>query len=226
MQASLDRLRKLSGGRTAQVVACAAAGRRTSRRRGAHRRRAMAASASSIFPSCAARNMGAQRGDDDVDALPVAAERLFAKAGFDVVYPRGAGRAVLRPAVREQGPRDAADRKSAELEAALRDASDERAPAHRVRHEPVRLSDEALPRWTTRGPGQHRVHPRHGAAARRRSSASATSGRHPSGMQRAQDGHRRQARRASRSAAARTSCRSTKCCAAASPGTRASTVRS
>ena len=39
------------------------------------------------FPSCAARTMGPQRGDD-AEPLPVVAERLFRKAGFDVVYPR------------------------------------------------------------------------------------------------------------------------------------------
>ena len=35
--------------------------------------------------------MGAQRGDDEVDALPVVAERLFAKAGFAALYPERLG---------------------------------------------------------------------------------------------------------------------------------------
>ena len=55
------------------------------------------------FPSCAARTMGPQRGDDGVEMLPVVAERLFRRAGFDVVYPAAPRRPVLRPAVREQG---------------------------------------------------------------------------------------------------------------------------
>ncbi len=75
------------------------------------------------FPSCASRNMGAQRGDD-TDALPVAAERLFRKAGFDVVYPANLPELCCGQPFESKGFAAAADRKSAELEAALRDASD------------------------------------------------------------------------------------------------------
>jgi len=79
------------------------------------------------FPSCAARNMGPQRGDGGPGrpaALPAIAERLFRKAGFDVVYPqRLAGLCCGQP-FESKGLNDAADAKSAELEAALREASD------------------------------------------------------------------------------------------------------
>ena len=74
------------------------------------------------FPSCAARSMGPQRGDD-TEALPVAAERLFRKAGFDVVYPEGLAELCCGQPFESKGLFAAADRKSAELEAALREAS-------------------------------------------------------------------------------------------------------
>ena len=76
------------------------------------------------FPSCAARNMGPQRGHDGVEMLPAVAERLFQRAGFDVVYPAAlAGQCCGQP-FESKGLMDAADLKSAELEGALRDASE------------------------------------------------------------------------------------------------------
>jgi len=76
------------------------------------------------FPSCAARNMGAQRGHDGVEMLPKVAERLFQRAGFDVVYPdRLAGLCCGQP-FESKGLMDEANFKSAELEAALAEASD------------------------------------------------------------------------------------------------------
>ena len=76
------------------------------------------------FPSCAARNMGPQRGHDGVEMLPGVAERLFQRAGFDVVYPPAlAGQCCGQP-FESKGLIDAANLKSAELEAALRDASE------------------------------------------------------------------------------------------------------
>jgi len=76
------------------------------------------------FPSCAARNMGPQRGHDGVEMLPSVAERLFQRAGFDVVYPAAlAGQCCGQP-FESKGLIDAADLKSAELEAALQDASE------------------------------------------------------------------------------------------------------
>jgi len=76
------------------------------------------------FPSCAARNMGPQRGHDGVDMLPSVAERLFQRAGFDVVYPAAlVGQCCGQP-FESKGLVDAADLKSAELEAALAEASE------------------------------------------------------------------------------------------------------
>ncbi|MCC7215339.1 MAG: FAD-binding oxidoreductase [Burkholderiales bacterium] len=76
------------------------------------------------FPSCAARNLGAQRGHDGVDPLPVAAERLFGKAGYAVAYPERLPDLCCGQPFESKGLADAADRKAAELEAALRAASD------------------------------------------------------------------------------------------------------
>ncbi len=76
------------------------------------------------FPSCAARNMGAQRGHDGVEMLPSVAERLFQRAGFDVVYPAAlAGQCCGQP-FESKGLMDAANHKSAELETALAEASE------------------------------------------------------------------------------------------------------
>jgi D-lactate dehydrogenase len=74
------------------------------------------------FPSCAARSMGAQRGDDEQEALPVAAGRLFAKAGFEVVYPEPLPELCCGQPFESKGLFAAADCKSTELEAALRAA--------------------------------------------------------------------------------------------------------
>jgi len=75
------------------------------------------------FPSCVARTMGPQRGDNS-DPLPAVAERLFRKAGFGVVYPPGMASLCCGQAFESKGLLAAADRKAAELEAALRDASE------------------------------------------------------------------------------------------------------
>jgi D-lactate dehydrogenase len=76
------------------------------------------------FPSCAARSMGPQRGHDGVEMLPVVAERLFQRAGFDVVYPAGLNGLCCGQPFESKGLMDAANLKSAELEAALHDASE------------------------------------------------------------------------------------------------------
>jgi D-lactate dehydrogenase len=75
------------------------------------------------FPSCAARNMGPQRGDGPAEAMPTLAERLFRKAGFEPVYPARLDALCCGQPFESKGLMDAADQKSAELEAALRDAS-------------------------------------------------------------------------------------------------------
>ncbi len=76
------------------------------------------------FPSCAARNMGPQRGHDGVEPLPRVAERLFQRAGFDVVYPPGLAGLCCGQPFDSKGLVDAANRMSAGLEAALVEASE------------------------------------------------------------------------------------------------------
>jgi len=75
------------------------------------------------FPSCAARNMGAQRGDDS-EGLPETAERLFRTAGFDVMYPQGLSNLCCGQPFESKGLAAVGDRKGAQLENALREASD------------------------------------------------------------------------------------------------------
>src|SRR5205085_7028073 len=85
MKAGLDGLRKASGDRLPKWSPALA--------RPAHfvpmPRRPNGSERVVYFPSCAARNMGPQRGRDGVETLPDVAERLFRRAGFDVVYPHG-----------------------------------------------------------------------------------------------------------------------------------------
>ncbi len=68
--------------------------------------------------------MGAQRGHAVPASLPVTAQRLFEKAGFSVVYPEALAELCCGQPFESKGLTAAADRKSAELEAALRAASD------------------------------------------------------------------------------------------------------
>jgi D-lactate dehydrogenase len=123
MQRSLDGLRRVSGGRLPKWSPTLA--------RPVHfvpgPRRAPAAGAKRIvyFPSCAARNMGAQRGHEVARSLPAVAERLFAKAGFAVAYPERLAELCCGQPFESKGLAAAADRKSAELEAALREASED-----------------------------------------------------------------------------------------------------
>ncbi|HYJ99152.1 MAG TPA: FAD-linked oxidase C-terminal domain-containing protein, partial [Burkholderiaceae bacterium] len=76
------------------------------------------------FPSCAARNMGPQRGHDG-DMLPSVAERLFRRAGFDVVYPAALDSLCCGQPFESKGLVEAADLKSSELALALREASED-----------------------------------------------------------------------------------------------------
>jgi D-lactate dehydrogenase len=123
MQGTLDGLRRVSGGRLPKwSPALARPVRFVPRQRDP--RAAQAADAIVYFPSCAARNMGAQRGDEPNVALPVVAERLFRKAGFDVRYPGRLGALCCGQPFESKGLMEAADGKSAELEDALREASD------------------------------------------------------------------------------------------------------
>jgi D-lactate dehydrogenase len=120
MKGALDGLRKASGGRLPKWSPALARPVNFVPRPAApkHAERVV------YFPSCAARNMGPQRGHDGVEMLPTVAERLFQRAGFDVIYPGAlAGQCCGQP-FESKGLLEAANLKSAELEAALRDASD------------------------------------------------------------------------------------------------------
>jgi D-lactate dehydrogenase len=120
MTGSLDALRAASGGRLPKWSPAMPRPAAFVRRR---QRPASTAERIVYFPSCAARTMGPARGDD-FDALPDAAARLFAKAGYGVVYPERIGSLCCGQPFESKGMFAAADGKSAELEAALRDASE------------------------------------------------------------------------------------------------------
>jgi D-lactate dehydrogenase len=75
------------------------------------------------FPSCASRTMGAQRGDD-AQSVPDVMQRLLRKAAFAVTIPGRLGGLCCGQPFESKGFTDAADMKSAELEAALCEASD------------------------------------------------------------------------------------------------------
>jgi len=121
MKGALDGLRSLSGGRLPKWSPALA--------RPVHfvppRERFGSGMPIVYFPSCAARNMGPQRGDGDPkQPMPESAERLFRKAGFDVIYPDALAGLCCGQPFESKGLVDAADAKSAELEAALHAASD------------------------------------------------------------------------------------------------------
>jgi D-lactate dehydrogenase len=121
MQGGLDGLRRVSGGRLPKWSPALA---RPVRFRARETIEDPAAEAIVYFPSCAARNMGAQRGDDPNVPLPTVAERLFRKAGYAVRYPQRLDALCCGQPFESKGLMAVADAKSAELEAALREASD------------------------------------------------------------------------------------------------------
>lgn len=75
------------------------------------------------FPSCAARAMGAPRGDA-TEPLPEQTARLLGRAGWRVLYPAGMAGLCCGQPLESQGLIPEADAKSAELEAALFEASE------------------------------------------------------------------------------------------------------
>jgi D-lactate dehydrogenase len=120
MKTSLDAMRRISGGRLPKwspALPRRVNFRPSSAPTGADGDRVV------YFPSCASRNMGAQRGDD-AQALPLVAERLFRRAGYRVAIPAGIAGLCCGQPFESKGLHAAADAKSAELEQALRDASD------------------------------------------------------------------------------------------------------
>jgi D-lactate dehydrogenase len=123
MKGTLDGLRKASGGRLPKWSPALARPVHfvppPARAAGAQRAERIV-----YFPSCATRNMGPQRGHEGVEPLPVVAQRLFERAGFDVIFPQGlAGHCCGQP-FDSKGLVDAATLKASELEAALHVASE------------------------------------------------------------------------------------------------------
>ena len=121
MRSAFDWIRGASGGRVPKWSPALPRPARASPRQGA-----APATAERIvyFPSCATRSMGAQRGDDESEPLPVVAERLFAKAGYAAAFPERIDMLCCGQPFESKGFAEAADWKSAELEAALTEASD------------------------------------------------------------------------------------------------------
>jgi D-lactate dehydrogenase len=76
------------------------------------------------FPSCISRTMGPSRGDPDREPLHAVTLRLLDKAGFQVRFPMKMERLCCGTPFESKGFLSQADAKSAELEAALLDASD------------------------------------------------------------------------------------------------------
>ncbi len=76
------------------------------------------------FPSCAARSMGPARGDAAGEDLPAVTDRVLRRAGFAPVYPREMARLCCGQPFESKGLAAVADGKAAELEEALRTASD------------------------------------------------------------------------------------------------------
>lgn len=121
MRATLATARQLSGGRLAKW---SPAMPRPLRWRPRAATPARDADAVVYVPSCASRTMGPARGVDGRDPLPEVAQRLFAKAGFATIVPAGLDGLCCGQPFESKGFHEEADRKAAELEAALRDASD------------------------------------------------------------------------------------------------------
>jgi D-lactate dehydrogenase len=121
MQGSLDAMRRFSAGR---VPKWSAAMPRAAHFKPPESGRVPGVERIVYFPSCAARTMGAQRGDD-AEALPKVAERLFRKAGFDVIYPSSLAQLCCGQPFESKGLMEAADQKSSELEHTLREASED-----------------------------------------------------------------------------------------------------
>ncbi len=119
MKSALDGLRRISGGRLPKWSPALARPVYFVPRRQA----ATADQRLVYFPSCAARNMGPQRGHEGVQMLPTVAERLFRRAGFDVIYPQQLDGLCCGQPFESKGLVAAADLKSTELEAALAEAS-------------------------------------------------------------------------------------------------------
>ena len=77
------------------------------------------------FPSCINQTMGQSKHGGKIHALVDEVIQLMAKAGYEVIFPEGMERMCCGQIWESKGMLDIADRKSAELEAALWKASEE-----------------------------------------------------------------------------------------------------
>ena len=77
------------------------------------------------FPSCINQTMGQSRNGGKVHDLVDEVIQLMAKAGYEVIFPEGMERMCCGQIWESKGMLDIADRKSAELEAALWKASEQ-----------------------------------------------------------------------------------------------------
>lgn len=75
------------------------------------------------FPSCVSRHMGPEKHDPDKTALRDHTLSVLAKAGYEAIFPDGLNGLCCGQPWESKGLMEEADRKLAELEAALRDAS-------------------------------------------------------------------------------------------------------
>mmetsp|Transcript_7098 Transcript_7098/g.12157 ORF Transcript_7098/g.12157 Transcript_7098/m.12157 type:complete len:1103 (+) Transcript_7098:137-3445(+) len=75
------------------------------------------------LPSCVTRMMGPAAGDTQTESVPEKLMSLFAKAGYEVIIPRGVTNQCCGMMFNSRGFKDAAAAKGRELEAALMEAS-------------------------------------------------------------------------------------------------------
>jgi D-lactate dehydrogenase len=139
MSALTGSLRSLSGGRTPRWTPAMPRAARSP-----NSRFAGGADRVVYFPSCAARTMGPARGDSTQNSLPIVIERVLRRAGFDVVIPRNLAAQCCGQPFESKGHAASADAMSSELEAVLREASEDGALpivfdtspcAYRMKHE-------------------------------------------------------------------------------------------
>ena len=76
------------------------------------------------FPSCISRTMGPAKGDTDQEQLSIVMERLMVRGGYDVLYPGKMEKLCCGVPFNSKGAFRQADEKSAELERALLDVSE------------------------------------------------------------------------------------------------------
>jgi len=76
------------------------------------------------FPSCLSRTMGPAKGDSDQQLLSLAMEKLLVRGGYDILYPAAMEKLCCGVPFNSKGAFRQADEKSAELEKALLQASE------------------------------------------------------------------------------------------------------